>query len=206
MKLPGFTLVEMMIALSIFLILMSMLVVVFKATQEGFVRASALQKVFDTSRVIIERMHDEIRATFFDEQGRTSFLGIPAGGTHLKSDSIGDEVFFCIPLSDLPDADIVEIGYWLRKDGNLMRHYDESGDFDFGTAEADDELGLVIDNLTFRYFNGTEYQDSWDSRPGGAEEGKAPKAVKISFSVTDKERFVTKQFESVVHIVTGKRY
>lgn len=202
----GFTLIELMLSVSILIILFSMLTVIFKATQDSFMQASAWQNVVDTSRSIIERMHNEISAAFFDPQGKTSLVGIDAADAKLKTGSRQDEIFFCMPLTSIESADIVEVGYWEREDGNLMRHYDGDVDFDYMTADADDELGLVINDLNFSYFNGETYQDQWDSRSTGAEAGKAPRAVKAFFSVTDEQKNLTKTFETIVHIVSGKRY
>ncbi|MFC1809735.1 PilW family protein, partial [Candidatus Omnitrophota bacterium] len=122
-KQKGFTLVELMISISILLILFSMLVIIFKATQESFIKATALQDVIDTSRVIIERMHNEISAAFFDPQGKASLVGLDDISGRLKTNSSGDELFFCTPITELESSDIAEVGYWLRDDGNVIRHY-----------------------------------------------------------------------------------
>jgi hypothetical protein len=198
--------VELMISLSIMLILFSMLIVIFKATQESFEKASALQDVINTSRIIIERMHDEVSAAFFDQQGRTNLVGLDETTGKIKASSAGDELFFCIPLTELEDSDIVEVGYWLRSDGNLMRHYQADADFDPATAEADDELGLIVKELQFTFFDGNAYVTTWDSRPGAAQDGKAPKTVKVAFRVSDDDNMIVKDFETIVFISSGKRY
>lgn len=202
----GFTLAELMIAVSILIILVGMLAVIFRATQESFTQASAMQKVFDTSRNVIGRMHDELSAAFFGPIGRTGLYGVDSGDPKLKTGSVGDEVFFYVPLAELESADICEIGYWLRDDGNLMRHYHSESDYDFATAEADDELGLVVEDLNFEYYDGTDYLPSWDSRIGGSQEGIQPKAIRISFLIHDEKDLLEKTFETVVHISSGIRY
>ena len=203
-KQKGFTLVEVVISLSILVILISMLGTVFKATQDSFRKASSLQNVIDTSREIIQRMKFELGTAFFDMTGKTNLLGVDSAGATIKSGA-GDEIFFYMPIAGLTDAEICEVGYWLRNDGNIMRHYDANPDFDFSTVEADDELGVVVDQLNFTYFNGTDYQDEWDSTPGGAEANTTPKSVQISFQVTDTDQLLTKTFETIVFIPSGKR-
>jgi hypothetical protein len=198
--------VELMISVSIMLILFSMLIVIFKATQESFEKASALQDVINTSRIIIERMHDEVSAAFFDQQGRANLVGLDETTGKIKTDSAGDELFFCIPLTELEDSDIAEVGYWLRGDGNLMRHYQADADFDATTADADDELGLIVRDIQFTFFDGSAYVTTWDSRPGAAQEGKAPKTVKVAFRVSDDDNMIVKDFETIVFISSGKRY
>lgn len=202
----GFTIVELMISISILLILFAMLAVIFKATQESFSKANALQDVINTSRIIIERMHNEISAAFFDPQGRASLIGADEVTGRLKAGSIADELFFCMPLTESEDSDIAEIGYWLRSDGNLIRHYEADANFDFLSADADDELGLIVRDLQFTFFDGTAYIDTWDSRLGAAQEGKSPKTVKAVFTVSDDDNLIVKDFETVVFISSGKRY
>ncbi len=202
----GFTLVELMISVSIMIILFSMLIVIFKATQESFIKANALQDVINTSRIIIERMHAEISAAFFDEQGKASLVGLDETTGRMKNRSAGDELFFCIPLTELEDSDIAEVGYWLRDDGNLMRHYQADADFDFVTADIDDAFGLIVRELQFTFFDGSNYVTTWDSRPGAAQEGKAPKTVKVAFRVSDDDNMIVKDFETIVFISSGKRY
>jgi hypothetical protein len=175
--------VELMISVSIMLILFSMLIVIFKATQESFEKAGALQDVINTSRMIIERMHDEVSAAFFDQQGRASLVGLDETTGKIKPASAGDELFFCIPLTELQDSD-----------------------FDPATAEADDELGLIVKELQFTFFDGNAYVTTWDSRPGAAQEGKAPKTVKVAFRVSDSDNMIVKDFETIVFISSGKRY
>ncbi len=203
----GFTLLELIIAISILVVVLAMVTVIFRATQESFANAMALQKVIDTSRRVIERMHNEISTAFFDEQGRTGLLGIDGEtGTRIKTQSDGDEIFFCVPIAQLNTSDIIEVGYWVKDDGNLMRHFDSGADYDYATEDADDELGLVIDQLTFKYFNGELWVDEWNAQINDAEQGKAPKAIRATFTISDKSNIISKDFETVVHLNAGKRY
>ena len=205
-SLTGFTVVELLIALSILIIIGTMTAVIFRSTQQSFINAKAFQHVIDLARRTVIRIHDELQATFIDVSGLVPFVGIDAGGDYIKVNSQEDEVFFISPDIRSPVGDICEIGYWQRDDGNFMRHYECPPDFDFSTISGGDgELGLVINELDFTFFDGTEYLDSWDSRAGGAQEGVFPQAVKFSFFVSDEGNLIRKKFESLVHIASRGR-
>ena len=205
-SLTGFTVVELLIALSILIIIGSMTAVIFRSTQQSFVNAKAFQHVIDLARRTVIRIHDELQATFIDVSGLVPFVGIDATGDYIKTDSQEDEVFFISPDISSPVGDICEIGYWQRSDGNFMRHYECPPDFNFTTVGGgDNELGLVITELDFKYYNGEEYLDSWDSRNGGAQEGVFPHAVKFSFFVSDEGNIIRRKFESFVQIASSGR-
>jgi len=113
------------------------------------------------------------------------------------------QTIFRIPLAGISDGDMCEVGYWQHTDGNLMRHLETDPDYDFQTVDADSELGLIISNLNFTYFDGDTYQDSWDTRRGEAQEHIFPKAVKISFSISDETNIAMKEFETTVRIASS---
>ncbi|MBU1862454.1 MAG: type II secretion system GspH family protein [Candidatus Omnitrophica bacterium] len=204
-SLTGFTIVELIIVLSILVILTSMTAVIFRATQKSFTDARAFQHVINLARQAVLRMHDEIKATFIDFSQLANFVGIDETGPQIKGNSQSDEIFFIWPEGGLSSGTICEVGYWQREDGNLMRHYDNPPDFNFSTVDSDDELGIVVSQLDFKYFDGENYVDLWDSRIGGAEEGRFPKAIKFSFQVSDEDSLVTKKFESLVRIASSGR-
>jgi len=201
----GFSLAELLIALAILVIVSSMVAVIFRSTQKSFLNAKAFQHVIDLARQTVMRMHSNMKATFVEPTGIINFVGIDASGTPFKANSQGDEVFFILPDGASPNGDICEIGYWQRDDGNIMRHIESAPDFDFTTVASDDELGLIVDNLDFKYFDGTLYHDAWDSRVGGSHEGEFPKAIKFSFEVSDKDNVIRKRFESLVRIASTGR-
>ncbi len=202
----GFTVVELIIALSILIIIGTMTAVIFRSTQQSFINAKAFQHVIDLARQTVIRIHDELQATFIDVSGLVPFVGIDATGERIKADTQEDEIFFITPDISSPVGDICEIGYWQRNDGNFMRHFECPPDFDFlTTGGGDNELGLIINELNFQYYDGEVFLDSWDSRNGGAQEGKFPQAVKFSFYVSDEGNLIRKKFESFVQIASRGR-
>jgi len=204
-KKRGFTVVEMLIALTLLLIIGSMTAIIFRSTQESFINAKAFQHIIDLARQTVVRMHNEIKATFIDSAGRANLIGIDASGVPLKIDSQEDEIYFIAPDKISREGDICEIGFWQHADGNIMRHYECPPDFDFSTTGTDNELGLIISYLDFTYYDGTSYLDSWDTRQGGAQEGIFPKAIKFQFLVSDETQLIKRKFESFVRIAASGR-
>ncbi len=200
----GFTIIELMIALMILVIVAGMTGVIFRATQKSFLNARAFQHVLNVARLTTMRIQNELKGTFVRSSGIINFVGIDSAGTKIKSNSASDEVFFIMPLQD-GAGDISEVGYWQHTDGNIMRHFENLPDFNFATATTDSELGLIITDLDFKYFNGTDYVDSWDSRVGGAQEGTFPEVIAFSFNVSDEKNVITKKYESLVRVASTGR-
>lgn len=201
----GFSVAELVIAFMILIIVSTMVAVVFRSTQQSFAKAKAFQHVIDLARQTVVRIQSNLKATYIERGGMIHFVGIDSAQTTLKTNSQGDEVFFIVPESENIAGDICEIGYWQRGDGNIMRHIDSPPDFDFATASSDDELGLIVSDLEFQYFDGTQYHDSWDSRIGGANEGEFPAAVKFGFNISDEANVVKRRFESVARLASMGR-
>ena len=201
----GFTIIEVLISLAILAIVGVMVGVIFRATQKSFLDSKAFQHVLDLARESVVRMTSEIQETYVDSRGIVNFVGVDSNASITKLNSSGDEVFFVIPFAGSGSGDISEAGFWQRNDGMLMRHTDNDPDFDFSTADGDDELGIVISNLNFQYFDGLNYLDEWDSRKGASQEGLFPQSVKISFSVEDERNTIKKEFNTVVKIASNGR-
>jgi prepilin-type N-terminal cleavage/methylation domain-containing protein len=204
-KNKGFSLAELMISITILVIVSVMVAVIFRSTQSSFMNARAFQHVIDLARTTVTRMQNNIKAMYVDSTGIISLVGIDATGTKIKTNSQADEIFFIVPETANTLGDICEIGYWQRDDGNIMRHIDTAPDFNYSSVTSDDELGLVVSNLEFKYSDGTTYFNSWDSRIGGANEGEFPKVIEFSFEVSDATSIVRKKFQSVVRIASTGR-
>jgi type II secretory pathway pseudopilin PulG len=201
----GFSVAELVISIAILVIISTMVAVIFRSTQQSFVKAKAFQQMIDLARQTVMRMQNDLKATFIERTGMIHFVGIDASQAKIKPDSHADEIFFIVPLGGTMGGDICESGYWQRADGNIMRHVGSPPDFDFTTSSRDNELGVVVSELDFKYYDGSQYHDSWDSRIGGANEGKFPQAVRFSFYVSDEANVVKKKFESISRLASMGR-
>lgn len=205
----GFTVVEIVIALMILTVVGVMTAIIFRSTQQSFTNAKAFQHVIDLARQSVVRIQNELKATFIDSSGLVAFVGVDSGDSKVKGDSFSleDEIFFIAPSKGMESGSLAEFGYWQDSSrGYLMRHFESPADFNFFTPDvsADKQLGLVISDLDFKYFDGDVYFDSWDSR-SGEHRGKFPKAVSFSFNVGDESNLIKRKFESTVKIASSGR-
>ena len=92
-----------------------------------------------------------------------------------------------------------------------MRNQDTEPDYDFSTQDYSDILAEDISELEFSYYDGLNWNDSWDSDSTGAGEGTAngetrgllPKAVKIKIKVEDRKGRGSEDFEVVTRLRTS---
>jgi prepilin-type N-terminal cleavage/methylation domain-containing protein len=87
-------------------------------------------------------------------------------------------------------SDVRLVTYWLATDGGLARQEDRHPTAENAGELIGDEANYVIfpevRTLSFRYFDGSSWQDSWDgSTPGpdGKTPQGAPRAVEIRFGL-----------------------
>ena len=88
----GFTIAELIIALSILVIISAMVAVIFRATQQSFTNARAFQHVIDLARQTMFRIHNELAAVYKERSGIINFVGVDAMGSHIKANSTAERV------------------------------------------------------------------------------------------------------------------
>lgn len=125
----GFTLIEVLIVAIIFSIMVAALFTVFKSGLDSWHKAETLLDIYNNARVTLDLLEREVSSAFLYQGGTntdywTKFLGT-ASGTRIKTNSAASEIFFVAPIEGNPGKqDLCEVGYWLRNDNCLMRHYE----------------------------------------------------------------------------------
>ena len=172
MKDSGFTLVEVIIAIAI----VGIIVTVVYGSLWGIMRtigdARERTELVQTARGILWRMSEEVGNAFINE--RNAFAGSDVGFNDYDSDSIS---FSSTSRASGPDQKgITGIEYYLSKE-TLFK-------------SVEGRVFLItegVDDFILSYFDGTDWRENWDSNL----EGKLPKMVGInlwlggeSFSVT----------------------
>ena len=127
---------------------------------------------------------------------RYPFIGTDGGqDAPIKAGSAQDEVFF---VGALPGrTGLVERGYWVDGNDRLMCHDDEPADGDYAATGTDELCGVDVSGVESLFFDGMVWLDSWDSRKGGAQEGRLPKAVHLTVTIG---KPVGEPFETVIYI------
>ena len=151
---------------------------------------------YQQARLLIDLFTRELASSTANP--RFSLVGtLAADKKPLKSGSTADELFF---VGTLPGrAAFVERGYWVNAAGDLMCHDDDSEDGDYATGQ-EEVCGRDVAGLTVGYFDGAVWQPRWDARPGHAQAGRLPKAIRISLTIS---RQRPESFETVVYVPTS---
>lgn len=125
----GFTLIEVLITAIIFSIVVASLFTVFKSGLDSWHKAETLLDIYNNARVTLDLLEREVSSAFLYQGGTdtnywTKLLGTTSG-SRIKTNSTADEIFFVAPIEGNPGKqDLCEVGYWLRNDNCLMRHYE----------------------------------------------------------------------------------
>jgi len=188
-KSRSFTLVELLIASSIFAVVMVALYAAFSSGVFGYRNINERVSAYQQARQVLGRINRDIRNSYAYSSGDTKFSGT------------ADKVSFMALVDDYSLLEFVRnvafVSYYLE--GNtLMRLCRRSQEClkDSSRVKAD-EMGSDIDKLTFTYIyedNGAlKEADAW----GFAK--KLPAAVKVKLSL--KKKF-TYDFERTVYLVS----
>ena len=193
----GFTLIELLIALAILASIVAIIYGSYTVSISSMNDARERMDIYRTARLTLERMSQDIGSAFSAPDNEIlSFVGKSAeeGADTLTFISVAPGIF-----EDSPGkSDVSRIRYYLEKDAKgrtwLMR--------EVKCLQADDsskgqiaEIADGIRDLTFRYYDGKEWQKEW----GSEKELKLPAAVEINLGLEDKENKVIR-VSTVVHI------
>jgi prepilin-type N-terminal cleavage/methylation domain-containing protein len=193
----GLTLIELLIAITILVLVTAATMLVFrgitKAWQSGQLRTERYQQV----RLLFDLFARELASSVANP--RYPFIGKDATDPdRLRPDGAQDELFF---VGTLPGrAGLVERGYWVTTDGDMMCHDQEPADGDYVGSGVDELCGTDVGEFDVTYFDGAQWLSSWDAREGGAQANAIPKAVHVVLTIG---RQPSERFETVIHVPTG---
>lgn len=164
----GLTLLQLMVA-----VIISSLVAIgihgtFRAGMNAWRTTDKMTELYQEARVVLERMSSEIRSAFLCNDGDIKFIGMD----RTDGDKSSDILNFVSTVNSYDETesygDLCEIGYFLYDDPDtgvrgLWRRVQAPPDDDPVYGGTMDELAPWVTQLNFRYFNGNEWLDSWDS-------------------------------------------
>ena len=205
----GFTLIEVMITTAVLALLITGIYSIFKGGTDAWTKGNVRMERYQNARAVLEMMSREISCAMVNEARKIYMLGINDAG--FKEDSSGDELYFVAPTHSTSslgagESDMCELGYWVRLDTEIMRHYiAKSIDFVYEYDAADSPLGIAARDLQFYYYYGNGdadfYSGTWDStdETNDTTYYKLPKKIKIILKTQDEEeREAIQTFETTV--------
>ena len=187
----GFTLLEIVISVGILVVILAIIYSTFNSSMKVFSAMETREDAYGQTRVILNRMAEEIGSAYWsDANPNTGLLGEDKEEDGLPFDSLHLTSLSHIRwVKDSRESELCEIGYYLETDREmektfLFRREDWNVD---GTLEEGGitlELAEGIDGLNFRYYDGEEWVDDWDSKA----KRELPKAIEIVLFVSDPTR------------------
>ena len=192
----GMTLVEILVAMTILIIVSASAMLIFRSISNAWRTGQLRTERYQQARLLIDLFTREVSSCAANT--RFPLIGTSAGDlARVKKESVGDELFFA---GTIPGRDgVIERGYWLTANGELMCHDDASGDGDYATGDAE-VCAREMAELKIAYFDGTNWQSRWDARAEQPQAGTWPKAIRFSITLG---RQKPESFETIVNVPTS---
>ncbi|MBA7605892.1 hypothetical protein ES703_13027 [subsurface metagenome] len=193
----GFTLVEILIAVTIVSLILTIIYGSYASSIDTMNYTRKKMDAFSMVRLTLSRMNDEITSSFFSEDSEDVMFAGEEGKIDFISSS-HERIF-----KDSKEYDLVEIGYFTEPDEegasgseslSLWRREDGTPDDDVLEGGEKENLIEGLEGLEFKYYDGEEWRDEWDSKEG---EG-LPQAVKVTL------KFANKELSTIAFIPLGK--
>ncbi len=197
----GLTLLEIVVVVTIFSIIATMVFMVFRPALESWRRTESHSEIYQNARTALDMMARDLSAAILSTSDSSiTFRGFN-GSSPWRTNSIGDEVYFVAALNPTdPSAkfELCKVGYWLdgkgtattSKDDELIRYYDiqtvSPPNYDFSAnSTRSAKIALYVTYLNVRYYDSTAatWKDTWNS--AGAESGRLPRMVEITITVRE---------------------
>jgi len=194
----GFTLIEVLVAVSILVIILSVVYGAYTSNLDTIQQAERYGRVDQVARVVLERMTMDLmgavgRASLMETAAEVGFVaengeieGAPADRIHFTSTA-----HLALRPTE-PRTDLCEIGYHLEKDPDhegmiLYRRDDPTPDDDLTEGGLSLELAKGIERLEFVFQDaeGTEHE-AWNTLEGSPGP-LLPRLVAITLGVLDDE-------------------
>lgn len=188
----GFTLIEVLLAVSILALIVTVIYASFFTAGRNVEQAEAIRDSTDLARTLVARLSDDIANAYFNPGMNSSvvttiFYGkkeeAAAGDEKSRRDSLSLTTLTNWRKPDSKETDLWELGYFFRQkpDGTgfvLLRREKRELSKDVPALEGGVEYEITdqVEGLQFRYSNdGKTWFDEWDSRT----KGERPKVVEI---------------------------
>ncbi|MBU1062474.1 MAG: prepilin-type N-terminal cleavage/methylation domain-containing protein, partial [Candidatus Omnitrophica bacterium] len=149
----AFTLVEILIALSILAMIVVSTFTIFRSSSKSWQKGSERSERYHNARTAIGKMSTEISQAVISERRPSKFIGRKESVSFISFVSTASGIF-----------ELVEVEFWLNNEKKLlMRNEDIEPDYDYLTYDYSDVLAEGIVELEFSYYDGSSWSETWDS-------------------------------------------
>ncbi len=192
----AFTLIELIVAISLASILILVTAMIFKQASNAFSQSDARSEVYQNVRATFDTIKRDISGATLNTRYELFKAFNNVSGTGFSTIGAKDGSDIITLLSSTPNLDdkpIALITYYL-KDDNILYKLEKTGTstlntdipiFDLKTETKYKELGLNVSTLQFRYqdSDGT-WVDTWETGTNTAYQ-YLPNAVEVEMTVSD---------------------
>jgi general secretion pathway protein J len=216
----GFTLIEVLLAMAILVVLMSVVYGSFSTAGRNVEQAEAARDETDLARTLLAKLTDDL-ANAYDNPtmialnqntnapvNLTIFYGkkeeAGEGADKVRRDSLSLTTLSNWRKPDSKETELMEVGYFFREkpDGSghtLYRREKRELSADEPPLEGGDEYEITdhVEGLQLRYYNGTTstWVDEWDTRkvvvPPGSSISRLPKTVELTLTLDTGKVYIT---------------
>ncbi len=194
----GFTLLEVLIAMGIMSVIVTVIYSSFSTASRNVEQAEAMRDANDLAQTLVEKLFDDITNAYVNPVMivPTIFYGKkvqPEPGDDAKR---YDELYLTTLTNErafnTKEMDLWEVGYFFKQksDGSgfvMWRREKKELSKDVPALEGGDEYELTdrVNNLQFRYNDGAKWSDEWTSKT------TVPKVVEISLTLAGGPTYTT---------------
>jgi type II secretion system protein J len=175
----GFTLVELLFAVALSALLMTIVYWTYFSINKSIDAATEDQEALETGRMLTELIKRDIRGISPARFGLTGKTEV------IEGREFGDMEFVTTAVLDDDPVRLRKVGYALvaNEKGERIFIRRESKNLDDTANETAKsfELSRIVNGFKVEFYNGTEWVATWDSGGGG----NAPKQIRVTIDVSD---------------------
>jgi general secretion pathway protein J len=197
----GFTLIEVLLAMAILVVVMSVIYGSFSTAGRNVEQAEAARDETDLARILLSKLTDDLTNAYYNPNTNvnlTILYGKKAetgeGEDKARRDSLSLTTLTNWRKPDSKETELVEVGYFFKEkpDGrgySLFRREKRELSADVPPLEGGVEYEITdrVEGLQLRYYNGTTWADEWDTRTLRG----LPKAVELALTLDTGKVYVT---------------
>ncbi len=206
----GFTLIEVLLAMAILVVIMSVIYGSFSTAGRNIKQAEAARDETDLARTLFSKLTDDLANAYYNPNmnpvnpntnanvNLTILYGKKAeageGEDKVRHDSLSLTTLTNWRTPGTQQTELLEVGYFFKEkpDGSgysLYRREKRELSPDVPPLEGGEEYEITdrVAGLQFRYYNGTTWVDEWDTRTLGG----LPKAVELALTLDTGKVYVT---------------
>ncbi|HKJ04100.1 MAG TPA: GspJ family type II secretion system protein [Geopsychrobacteraceae bacterium] len=174
----GFTLVEILVAISIGSILLTTIYGVFSSVSGARDRLEAVGEEYHQARVLYDRMAGEIRSGYFSTSSKQTRL--LAGSNNQGYPFLEFSTTLSTPLFGGRPGGISLVRYEQLEMEQEIRLYRSEWPLLIDKSELRPQLLITgLKTFSLRYYDGSDWQDEWDSQ----QTGMLPKMIELTIEV-----------------------